>query len=65
VKELPQRAMTPQEEKAIAILVCEYIQLKERNATDKEMSEWRSRVREKFPETKDRILDSVAQYLSI
>jgi hypothetical protein len=58
------RLMTAEEEKAVALLIYEYIQLKDRNATDQEMMEWRNKVREKFPETKDQIFGSVAQHLS-
>lgn len=56
--------MTLEEEKAVALLTYEYIQLKDRNASETEMLEWRKKVRDKFPETKDRIFGSVAQRLS-
>lgn len=58
------RVLTPEEEAAITLLVYECVQLKDRNATDEEMAEWRKKVFEKFPEKKYFILGKVAEKLS-
>lgn len=58
------RQLTPDEEVAVALLVYEYVQLKERNATDEEMANWRQRVRERFPDTKDVLFGQAAKRLS-
>lgn len=58
------RVLTPEEEAAITLLVYECVQLKDRNATDEEMAEWRRKVSEKFPQSKYVILGKVAEKLS-
>ncbi len=56
--------LTPEEEAAVAILVYECVQLKDRNATDEEIAEWRKKVFEKFPKKQYFILGKVAERLS-
>ncbi len=56
--------LTPEEEAAIALLVYECVQLKDRNATDEEMAEWRKKVLEKFPQKRYLVLGEVAERLS-
>lgn len=53
------RVLTSEEVAAVIMLVYECIQLKERNATDEEMAEWRKKVLERFPKKQYFILDKV------
>lgn len=50
-------------EAALAILVTEYLRLRERNASDEEFRTWRERVRERFPYEGDRMLVQVREAL--
>ena len=56
--------LAPEEEAAASLLVYEFIRLKERNATDSELTEWRDRVEQLFPRRREAILGRVAGNLS-
>jgi 2-polyprenyl-6-methoxyphenol hydroxylase-like FAD-dependent oxidoreductase len=58
------QALTAEEETAVLLLVYEFLRLKERNASDAELDEWRRRVRERFPERREKLLAEVAGRLS-